>query len=200
MSVLVGKTAPDFSATAVVNGSEFQNDFTLSQFRGKYVVLYFYPVDFSFVCPTEILAFQDRLAEFEERDAQVIGVSVDSKYTHRAWLSTPRSEGGIQGVTHPLVSDWSKTISANYGVLGGEYEYTEDGNGDLVLGFTGVAQAYRGLFIIDRKGVVRSMVVNDFALGRSIDETLRMLGAIRHNDESGLGCPVNWTEGGAAKP
>jgi peroxiredoxin 2/4 len=192
MAILVGKPAPDFSATAVVNGGEFQDKFTLSQFKGQYVVLFFYPLDFTAVCPTEIIAFQDALQEFEKRGVQLIGVSVDSKYSHKAWLKTPQSDGGIQGVTYPLVADWSKTISSNYGVLAGEYEYTEDDNGDLVLGFKGIPQAYRGLFIINKTGIVRHQIVNDFPIGRSIDEVLRMVDAIVHNETHGETCPVNW--------
>lgn len=195
MSVLVGKSAPDFNATAVINGGEFKDKFTLSQFRGRYVVLFFYPLDFSLVCPTEIWAFQDKLAEFEQRDAQVIGVSVDSKYSHRAWLAMPRSEGGIQGVTYPLVADLSKTISSNYGVLAGEYEYTEGDNGQVILDFNGIPQAYRGLFLIDKEGIVRHQVVNDMPLGRSIDEALRMVDAVKHNRENGQACPANWSKG-----
>jgi peroxiredoxin (alkyl hydroperoxide reductase subunit C) len=195
MSVLVGKLAPDFDAAAVVNGGEFEDSFSLSQFRGKYVVLFFYPLDFTFVCPTEIIAFQDKLAEFEKRETQVIGVSVDSKFSHWAWLNMPRSQGGIQGVTYPLVADLSKTISANYDVLAGEYVYEEDEDGNMILAFAGVPQAYRGLFLIDREGVVRHQVVNDMPLGRNIDEAIRMVDALRHNEEYGEVCPANWSEG-----
>jgi peroxiredoxin 2/4 len=195
MAVLVGKPAPDFSATAVVNGGEFEDDFTLSQFRGKYVVLFFYPLDFTFVCPTEILAFQAKLADFEARNTQVIGVSVDSHFSHWAWLNTPKEKGGIEGVTYPLVADLTKTIASNYDVLAGEYEYTDDANGNLRLEFIGVAQAYRGLFLIDKDGIVRHQVVNDMPLGRNIDEAIRMVDALRHNEEKGEVCPANWTEG-----
>lgn len=193
MSVLVGKTAPDFVATAVVNGSEFDDAFTLSQFRGQYVVLFFYPLDFTSVCPTEILAFQAKLEEFENRNTKVIAVSVDSKYSHRAWLKLPVSEGGIQGVSYPIVADFTKTISASYDVLAGEYGFEEDEDGNLDLTFSGVAQAYRGLFLIDREGIVRHQVVNDMLLGRNIDECLRMVDALRHLDEFGEACPANWT-------
>lgn len=195
MAVLVGKTAPDFNAAAVVNGGEFEENFTLSQFRGKYVVLFFYPLDFTFVCPTEILAFQEKLAEFEKRNTQVIGVSVDSKFSHWAWLNTPKNKGGIEGVTYPLVSDLDKTISSNYDVLAGEYSYEEEDNGNLRLQFEGVGQAYRGLFLIDREGVVRHQVVNDFPLGRNIDEAIRMVDALHHVEEKGEVCPANWSEG-----
>lgn len=195
MAVLVGKPAPDFTATAVVNGGEFEENFTLSQFKGKYVVLYFYPLDFTFVCPTEILAFQEKLAEFEKRNTQVIGVSVDSHFSHWAWLNTPKNKGGIEGVTYPLVSDLAKTISSNYDVLAGEYEYGEDENGDLVLTFSGVPQAYRGLFLIDKAGIVRHQLVNDMPLGRNIDEAIRMVDALQHVEEKGEVCPANWSEG-----
>ncbi|MBK9448357.1 MAG: peroxiredoxin [Bacteroidetes bacterium] len=195
MGVLVGKPAPDFSATAVVNGGDFEDNFTLSQFQGKYVVLFFYPLDFTFVCPTEILAFQEKLAEFEKRNTQLIGCSVDSHFSHWAWLNTPKNNGGIQGVTYPLVSDLSKTIASNYDVLAGEYAYSEDENGNMSLEFEGVPQAYRGLFLIDKAGIVRHQVVNDFPLGRNIEEALRMVDALTHNEEKGEVCPANWSEG-----
>lgn len=196
MAVLVGKTAPDFKATAVVNGGEFEEGFTLSQFRGKkYVVLFFYPLDFTFVCPTEIIAFQDKIAEFEKRNVQVIGVSVDSHYSHWAWLNTPKNQGGIQGVNYPLVSDLDKTISMNYDVLAGEYDFMEDEEGNARHIFNGVAQAYRGLFLIDKNGKVRHQLVNDMPLGRSIDEAIRMVDALQHNEEKGEVCPANWSEG-----
>ena len=195
MAVLVGKPAPDFCATAVVNGGDFEENFTLSQFQGKYVVLFFYPLDFTFVCPTEILAFQEKLGEFEKRNTQLIGCSVDSKFSHWAWLNTPKNNGGIQGVTYPLVSDLSKTIASNYDVLAGEYVYSEDENGNTTLEFEGVPQAYRGLFLIDKAGIVRHQVVNDFPLGRNIEEALRMVDALTHNEEKGEVCPANWSEG-----
>ena len=191
MGVLVGKPAPDFSATAVVNGGDFEDNFTLSQFQGKYVVLFFYPLDFTFVCPTEILAFQEKLAEFEKRNTQLIGCSVDSHFSHWAWLNTPKNNGGIQGVTYPLVSDLSKTIASNYDVLAGEYAYSEDENGNMSLEFEGVPQAYRGLFLIVKAGIVRHQVVNDFPLGRNIEEALRMVDALTHNEEKGEVCPAN---------
>jgi peroxiredoxin (alkyl hydroperoxide reductase subunit C) len=195
MSVLVGKKAPLFEADAVVNGGEFVEKFSLEQFIGKkYVVFFFYPLDFTFVCPTEILAFQDRLAEFEQRNVAVIGCSVDSKYSHWAWLNTEQKDGGIKGVTFPLVSDLSKTVSENYDVLAGEYEYTEEGEMD----FIGEAKAYRGLFLIDKQGIVRHQLVNDFPLGRSIDEALRMVDALQFFEENGEVCPANWHKGDAA--
>jgi len=195
MSVLVGKKAPLFEADAVVNGGEFVEKYSLEQFIGKkYVVFFFYPLDFTFVCPTEILAFQDRLADFEQRNVAVVGCSVDSKYSHWAWLNIPQKDGGIKGVTFPLVSDLSKTVSENYDVLAGEYEYTEEGE----MEFIGEAKAYRGLFLIDKQGIVRHQLVNDFPLGRSIDEALRMVDALQFFEENGEVCPANWHKGEAA--
>ena len=195
MAVLVGKKAPLFEADAVVNGGEFVEKFSLDQYIGKkYVIFFFYPLDFTFVCPTEILAFQDKLAEFEQRNVAVVGCSVDSKYSHWAWLNTEQKNGGIKGVTFPLVSDLAKTIAENYDVLAGEYEYTENGEMD----FEGEAKAYRGLFLIDKQGVVRHQVVNDEPLGRSTDEALRMVDALQFYEENGEVCPANWHKGDAA--
>ncbi|NLJ07597.1 MAG: peroxiredoxin [Sphingobacteriales bacterium] len=189
---LVGKPAPKFVADAVINGGEFDDQFTLEQYIGnKYVVFFFYPLDFTFVCPTEILAFQKALPEFEKRDAVVIGCSVDSKYSHWAWLNTPVEKGGIQGVKYPLVSDLSKTISMNYGVLAGEYTADEEGN----WSFDGAPQAFRGLFLIDKNGVVQHELINHFGLGRSTAEALRMLDALRHLEQYGEVCPADWHEG-----
>ena len=189
MAVLVGKKAPLFEADAVINGGEFVEKFSLDQYIGKkYVMFFFYPLDFTFVCPTEILSFQDKLAEFEKRNVAVVGCSVDSKYSHWAWLNTELKDGGIRGVTYPIVSDLSKTISENYDVLAGEYEYNEDGEMD----FVGDAVAYRGLFLIDKQGVVRHQLVNDLPLGRSIDEALRMVDALQYYEENGEVCPANW--------
>jgi len=178
MGVLVGKAAPDFSVKAAVNGGTVQDGFTLSQFKGKYVVLFFYPLDFTFVCPTELHAFQEKLAEFESRNVQVIGVSVDSWFSHVAWLNTPKAKGGIQGVTYPLASDFNKTISKDYDVL-----------------FEGLGAAYRGLFLIDKDGVVRHQVVNDLPLGRNVEEVLRMVDALQYFEANGEVCPANWTQG-----
>jgi len=195
MAVLVGKKAPLFEADAVVNGGEFVEKYSLDQFIGKkYVIFFFYPLDFTFVCPTEILAFQDRLSEFEKRNVAVVGCSVDSKYSHWAWLNTEQQNGGIKGVTFPLVSDLAKTIAENYDVLAGEYEYNEDGEMD----FVGEAKAYRGLFLIDKQGVVRHQLVNDMPLGRSIDEALRMVDALQFFEENGEVCPANWHSGDKA--
>ena len=191
MFTLVGKKAPDFSATAV-KGSQFIENFTLSQFEGKkYVVLFFYPMDFTFVCPTELHAFQAKLAEFEKRVVQLIGCSVDSQFSHFAWLSQDRKEGGIKGVEYPIVADFSKVISQNFGVLAGEEDYDEEGN----LIFEGNPVAYRGLFLIDKEGIVRHMLVNDLPLGRNVDEVLRMVDALKHYEEYGEVCPANWNDG-----
>ncbi len=189
---LVGKKAPAFKATAVVNGSEFVENFSLEQYKGKsYVIFFFYPMDFTFVCPTEIHAFQERLKEFEKLGVKVVGCSVDSHHSHWAWLQTPKDQGGIEGVTYPLVADFSKTISMNYGVLAGEYDTDEDGN----VVFTGAPQAYRGLFLIDKKGIVRHELVNDMPLGRNVDEAIRIVKALQFNEEKGEVCPANWEEG-----
>jgi peroxiredoxin 2/4 len=177
MAVLVGRQAPDFKANAVVNG-EIKADFSLSDFKGKYVVLFFYPLDFTFVCPTELHAFQEKLSAFESKDTQVIGVSIDSHFSHLAWVNTPKAKGGIEGVKYPLVADLNKTIAADYDVL-----------------VEGAGIAYRGLFLIDKEGLVRHQVVNDLPLGRSIDEALRMVDALQYFEKNGEVCPANWKEG-----
>jgi peroxiredoxin (alkyl hydroperoxide reductase subunit C) len=177
MSVLVGKPAPDFSVKAARAG-QIVEDFTLSQFKGdKYVVLFFYPLDFTFVCPTELHEFQAKLHQFEELDAQVIGASTDSEYSHVAWLGTPKKDGGIEGVTYPILSDFNKTVAADYDVL------LPDG------------KALRATFVIDKNGVVQSQLVNNLDLGRNVDETLRTLRALQFTEEHGVVCPANWTEG-----
>jgi peroxiredoxin 2/4 len=195
MSVLVGKKAPNFTADAVINGGEFVENFSLNQYIGKkHVVFFFYPLDFTFVCPTEILAFQEALCEFENRNVAVVGCSIDSKFSHWAWLQTEKKNGGIKGVTFPLVSDLSKSISQNYDVLAGNYDYNEEGE---VL-FNGAPVAYRGLFLIDKEGVVRHQVVNDLPLGRSIEEAMRMVDALQYFEENGEVCPANWNKGKTA--
>lgn len=192
MRALIGKKAPDFHAPAVVNGNEIISDFSLEQYIGrKYVVLFFYPMDFTFVCPTELHAFQDKLYEFEARDVQVIGCSVDSEFSHFAWLHEDRNRGGIQGVKYPIVSDFSKTISQNYGVLAANYHTNE--MGDLVS--IGEPVAYRGLFLIDKAGIIRHYVINDLPLGRNVDEAIRMVDALQHFEEFGEVCPANWSKG-----
>lgn len=177
MGVLVGKKAPDFTATAVEK-NRIIDRFSLADFKGQYVVLFFYPLDFTFVCPTELHAFSDRLTEFEARNVKVIGVSVDSHFSHLAWLNTPKAQGGIEGVGYPIVSDLKKTISRDYDVL-------VDGEGI----------AYRGLFLLDRDHVVRHQVVNDLPLGRSVGETLRMVDALQFTEEYGEVCPADWNKG-----
>lgn len=191
MGVLVGKKAPSFSTDAVVNGGEFVENFSLDQYKGKNVVFFFYPLDFTFVCPTELHAFQAKVSEFEKRNTVVVGCSVDSKFSHWAWLNTPKDKGGIQGVTYPLVADLSKAIAENYDVLAGEYDMDEEGNSS----FNGAPVAYRGLFLIDTKGIVRHQVVNDLPLGRSVDEALRMVDALNYTEKHGEVCPANWKEG-----
>lgn len=178
MSSLVGKKAPEFCTKAVIK-NKIVDDFTLSSFRGKkYVILFFYPLDFTFVCPTELHAFQERLNDFRKLDTEVIGCSVDSAFCHLAWLKTPRTEGGIQGVEYPLVADLNKTIAESYGVL-----IPNDGI------------AFRGLFLIDREGTVRHQVVNDLPIGRSVDEILRVLEAWIYYENNGEVCPANWKKG-----
>ena len=175
---LVGKKAPDFTASAVINGNQIIDDFKLSSFEGKYTVLFFYPLDFTFVCPTELHAFQEKLAVFEEKNTQVIGCSVDSKHTHFAWLNTPAEKGGIQGITYPLVADLTKSIATDFDVL------KED---------EGVS--YRGLFLIDKVGMIRHQLVNDLPLGRNVDEALRLVDALQFHEENGDVCPANWNKG-----
>jgi peroxiredoxin (alkyl hydroperoxide reductase subunit C) len=172
----------------VIDGT-FEEDFSLDRYLSKkYVLFYFYPADFSRVCPTEILAFQDRMAEFEQRNVAVVGCSTDTQYAHLAWQLTPRERGGIFGVKYPLVADATKTISANYDVLGGHYDYNEQGE----MTFVGSPLAYRGLFLIDRDGIVRHQLVNDRPLGRSLTEALRMVDALQHFEKNGEACPADW--------
>ena len=194
MSVLVGQKAPDFNAKAVI-GEQIVENFTLSQFEGeKYVVLFFYPKDFTFVCPTELHKFQENLAAFEERNVQVIGCSTDSEFSHWAWVKTPKKQGGIEGVAYPIVADINKTISEDYDVLAGEYVADEDGEVEI----EGEQVAYRGLFLIDRDGIVQHQVVNNMPLGRSVGECLRVIDALQHFEEHGEVCPMDWTKGDAA--
>lgn len=177
LTTLVTKEAPDFTAQAVLPDNSFA-ELTLSKYRGKYVVLFFYPLDFTFVCPSEILAFDKRVAEFKEKNCEVIGVSVDSRFTHLAWKNTSVENGGIGNVQYPLVEDLTKSIAADYGIL-------------LPGGV-----ALRGLFLIDTKGVVRHSVINDLPLGRSVGEALRMLDALQFvTTHGGEVCPANWQEG-----
>ena len=189
---LVGKKAPLFTAPAVVNGDEIVESFSLDQYLGqKEVVFFFYPKDFTFVCPTEILAFQEKLAEFEKRGVAVVGASTDTEETHLAWLMTDKNKGGIEGVTYPLVADTSKTIANNYGVLAGDWDYNEEGQ----LIFSGLPIAFRGTFLIDKEGTVRHETINDLPLGRNIDEMIRLVDALQYVEKHGEVCPANWEEG-----
>lgn len=191
---LVGKMAPTFSAGAVINGGEIVDGFSLEQYKGKKVVLFFYPLDFTFVCPTELLAFQEKLAEFEKRNTVVVGCSVDSEHSHWAWLNTEKNNGGIKGVKYPLVADLSKAIAMNYGVLAGEYDWDNEGNWT----YTGAPVAYRGTFLIDEDGMVQHESINNLGLGRNVDETLRLVDALAHLQEHGEVCPANWMKGDEA--
>ena len=179
MSTLVTQEAPDFTAQAVMGDNTFE-EVKLSSYRGKYVLLFFYPLDFTFVCPSEIIAFDTALDKFRAKNAEVIGVSVDSHFTHLAWKNTPRDQGGIGDINYPLVADLDKNISREYGILSGE------------------SVALRGLFLIDKEGVVRHELVNDLGLGRSVDEAIRMLDALQFSEEHGEVCPANWHEGDEA--
>lgn len=194
MSVLVGKKAPEFTAPAVLNGNQIVEEFSLDQYLGKYVVFFFYPKDFTFVCPTELHAFQSRLEAFRAKGCEVVACSTDTEESHWAWLQMPKKQGGIQGVTYPVVADTSKAISMNYGVLAGEYDYDVDGN----MYATGPMIAYRGLFLINKEGVVVHQVVNDLPLGRNVDEALRMVDAVIHHDTYGEVCPADWQQGKTA--
>jgi peroxiredoxin (alkyl hydroperoxide reductase subunit C) len=176
MSTLVTQEAPDFTADAVLPNNDF-GPVTLSKLRGKYVVLFFYPLDFTFVCPSEIIAFDKKLDEFKKRNCEVIAVSVDSKFSHFAWKNTPRDKGGIGNVQFPVVADLSKNIARAYGVLFGD------------------SVALRGLFLIDKEGTVRHATINDLPLGRNVDEALRMLDALQFHEKHGEVCPANWKPG-----
>tara|TARA_B100001248_G_scaffold262395_1_gene258122 strand:- start:63326 stop:63955 length:630 start_codon:yes stop_codon:yes gene_type:complete len=197
MSVLVGKKAPSFKAKAVVDG-QIVEEFSLDQYLGKqYVVLFFYPKDFTFVCPTELHAFQKHLADFQERNVAVVGCSTDTEFSHLAWTQVVKNAGGIKGVTYPLVADTNKTISSNYDVLVGQWTLDENDN----LAADGELIAYRGLFLIDREGVVQHQVVNNLPLGRSVTEVLRMVDALQHFENHGEVCPMDWHKGeDAMKP
>lgn len=176
MSVLVGKKAPGFTADAVIK-SQFKK-ISLEDYRDRYILLFFYPLDFTFVCPTEILAFNEKLPDFEARDTQLLAISTDSHFSHLAWLNTPKKQGGIQGVAYPLISDFNKEISRSYGIL---------------LEEQGVA--LRGLFLIDKSGIVQHQLVNNLDLGRSVEESLRMVDALQYTEKYGEVCPANWSEG-----
>ncbi len=179
MGVLVSRHCPDFKATAVMGDNTINEDFKLSSYHGKYITLFFYPLDFTFVCPSEILAFDHRLEQFREKNCEVIGVSVDSPYTHLAWKNTPVDKGGIGMIRYPLVSDITKSISQAYDVLISD------------------SVALRGTFIIDKDGLVQHQVVNNLPLGRNVGEALRILDALQFHEKFGEVCPVNWEKGSA---
>jgi peroxiredoxin (alkyl hydroperoxide reductase subunit C) len=181
MGVLVGRAAPDFTAPAVLGSGEIVDNFKFSEaVEGKYAVIFFYPLDFTFVCPTELIAFDKRLEAFNERNVEVIGISVDSHFTHNAWRNTPIDQGGIGPVRYSLVADLTHNIAKAYDVE------TPDG-----------AVAYRGSFLIDQQGIVRHQVVNDLGLGRNIDEMLRLVDALQFTEEHGEVCPAGWNKGDA---
>lgn len=184
--MLVGRKAPNFKATAVF-GKDFK-PVQLSDYQGKYVVLFFYPLDFTFVCPTELVAFQERLRDFKERGVEVLGCSIDSQFTHKAWLGTPRGEGGIEGVEYGLIADVGGGIARSYGVLS-TMEDNAEGS------YTPPNVAYRGTFLIDKKGVIRAQVVTDEPVGRSVDDALRMVDALQFFEQHGDVCPANWQKG-----
>ena len=177
MAVLVQQPAPEFKAQAVMPDNSFK-ELSLTDYQGKYVLFYFYPLDFTFVCPTEIIAFSDRIEEFEELGVQVVGCSIDSHFSHLAWRNTPRNQGGIGHIKYPLVADLNKQIAKDYDVL-----------------IEGAGIALRGLFLIDKEGTVRHQVVNDLPLGRSVDEALRMVKALQYFEKNGEVCPADWKEG-----
>ena len=192
---IVGKKAPSFKAKAVVNGGEIINDYSLDQFIGKkHVIFFFYPKDFTFVCPTELHAFQEKLKEFESRNVAVVACSTDTEQSHWGWLQMQKAQGGIKGVTYPIVADTTKTISMDYDVLAGDYDVNDAGsivaNGPMI--------AFRGLYLIDKNGVVRHQLINDFPLGRNVDEALRMVDALQFFEENGEVCPANWHKGDVA--
>ncbi len=180
---LVTQFAPDFVASAVMPDNSIRDDFRLSDLRGKYVVLFFYPLDFTFVCPTELIAFDRAKAQFDAINTELVAVSIDSAYSHFAWRNMPRKDGGVGQLAYPMVSDLAKSISRSYGILKDE------------------AIALRGLFLIDREGIVRHELVNDLPLGRSVDETLRLVQALQFFEVNGEVCPANWHKGDeAVKP
>jgi len=192
MTTLVGKKAPLFSAQAIINGEQFVEDFSLEQFIGKNpVIFFFYPKDFTFVCPTELFAFQNKLEEFKRRGCEVVACSTDTEQSHWGWLQMDKNKGGIKGITYPIVADTDKTISSNFGVLAGNYELDENEN----LCSTGPMIALRGLFLIDKKGIIQHQIINNFPLGRNIDEALRMVDALQHFEKHGDVCPANWKKG-----
>ena len=195
MSVLVGKKAPSFSSKAIIDGEKIVENFNLEQFIGKKtVVLFFYPKDFTFVCPTELFAFQEKLQDFKDRNVELIACSTDSEESHWGWLQVEKDNGGIKGIKYPIIADIDKTISMNYDVLFGDYEVDEE---DKMFA-TGPMIAFRALFIIDKNGIVQHQLVNHLPLGRNVDEALRMVDALHHHEENGEVCPANWEKGDEA--
>tara|TARA_B100001287_G_C22681302_1_gene530563 strand:- start:2 stop:634 length:633 start_codon:yes stop_codon:yes gene_type:complete len=195
MAVLVGKKAPLFSTKAVINGGEIVDNYSLDQFLGKKtIVLFFYPKDFTFVCPTELFAFQEKIEEFEKRNVQLIACSTDTEQSHWGWLQVDKDNGGIKGINYPILADIDKTISMNYDVLFGDYEVDENEN----MVATGPMIAFRALFIIDKNGIVQHQLVNHLPLGRNVDEAIRMVDALHHHQEHGEVCPANWEKGDEA--
>jgi len=189
---LVGKKAPSFTAAAVLNGIEIVENFSLDQYIGnKHVIFFFYPKDFTFVCPTELHAFQEKLAEFESRGCAVVACSTDTEQSHWGWLQVEKNAGGIKGITYPIVADTTKIISLNFDTLFGDYDV--DDNDNLIA--TGPMIAYRGLFLIDKAGIVRHQLINDLPLGRNVDEAIRVLDALQFTEENGEVCPANWVKG-----
>jgi len=192
MTTILGKKAPSFKAAAVINGKDIVNDFSLDQYLGKkYVVFFFYPKDFTFVCPTELWAFQEKLEEFRKRDCEVVACSTDTEQSHWGWLQMDKKQGGIKGITYPIVADTNKTIAANFGCLNGEYYIDENEN------FVATSEmiAYRATYLIDKNGIVRHLLINDLPIGRNVDETLRTLEALQFVEKHGEVCPANWTKG-----
>ena len=193
MSVLVGKKAPLFSSKAIIDGEKIVENFSLEQFIGKKtVVLFFYPKDFTFVCPTELFAFQEKLKDFKDRNVELIACSTDSEESHWGWLQVDKDNGGIKGITYPIIADIDKTISMNYDVLFGDYEVDDN------MFATGPMIAFRALFIIDKNGIVQHQLVNHLPLGRNVDEALRIVDALHHHEENGEVCPANWEKGDEA--
>ena len=189
---LVGGLAPKFKADAIINGGASIQDFSLDQFIGKkYVILFFYPKDFTFVCPSELHAFQEKLNEFQKRNCEIVGCSTDTAETHWGWLQMPKEKGGIKGITYPLIADGNKLISDAYDVLNGEYDYNAEG--ELIANSNMIS--YRGLFLIDKEGVIQHQLVNNLPLGRNVDEAIRILDALQFHEKNGEVCPANWKAG-----
>ena len=195
--MLVTKKAPEFKTQAVMPDNTIQ-EVSLSDYKGKKVVLFFYPLDFTFVCPTELLAFDKRLSEFESRGVQVLGCSVDSRWSHLAWKNTDINNGGIGNIQYPLLQDLDKSIARNYDVLVGASDVMVETEEGLETTSIGGAVALRGSYLIDEEGVIRHAVLNDLPLGRNIDEMLRMIDALSHHQKHGEVCPAGWKDGDTA--